>query len=115
MTIVNVGLVEMANQMKNVIATGELGTGTTLQTNADTSLETPVAATDKAVTSTSAGTSFTLTHSITSGEANGNTFTEFGLKYSDGTLFNRTTFSGLVKDNTSDVTILTTINVNRSG
>ena len=79
---------------------GEVGTGTTSPSVGDTSLESPISGTKKALTETRTdGNIITFVYNLGASEANGYDITEFGLW--DGDLLSRIVFSATSK--TSDI------------
>jgi hypothetical protein len=87
MVLLNEGLERLATLFSSDITKGQWGTGTTLPTQSDTGLETPVAATLLDVTSSSSGNSSQFTHTVTSALGNGNDLTEFELQFGNGDSF----------------------------
>ena len=115
MTLLNEGLNKVANELSSLVTVGQYGTGTTLPSFTDTGLETAVGASSKSLTSAASGPSFTLTHSLSSTEANSNTFTEFITDFADSSTLTRSVFEGVTKQATIELTTITTINIIRGG
>lgn len=80
---------------------GQWGTGVTAALPSDTGLETAVAATSKAVTSTTADKQITIDHNLPSTDGNGSTLSEFVINLNAGTDFlSRIVITGLAKQST---------------
>ncbi len=93
---------------------GEAGTGTTLPTTADTGLETPVAASENALTSTTSGQSLQTTLVVLSTQANGNTLSEYvDFVNAGSTILNRIVVTGIAKTAAKEITKITTYTYNR--
>jgi len=88
---------------------GEMGTGTNTAVPGDTALQTAVAATQTALTSSTADKTLILDYSLNSTTGNGNTLSEFRNTLSSGTTLNRVTFAGIQKTSSIEVEISTTI------
>lgn len=77
---------------------GQVGTGTTAATEDDTGLETPVAATDISLTSSTAEKTLVLNYNLGSTLGNGNSITEFVARLNSGnTDFSRNVFASISK------------------
>lgn len=94
------------------IYTGEAGTGTTSPAITDTDLETPDATTENTVESTVSNQIINTRYIMYSNQGNGNIYNEMGLKFSDGTLFNRVVFPDFTKTSSGELhtTFITRIN-----
>ena len=113
MVILNEGTDKTALEFKSLITKGQMGTGTTDPTPSDTGLETPIAATLLDVVATSSGNSSQFTHTITSTLGNGNTLTEFEVRFADGTSLLRTVGADIIKDSGFEIQTIQTINFTR--
>jgi len=100
------------NAVRDLIDTGkdkgQLGTGTTAELETDTSLETAVAATKVALTSSTADKQLVLSYDLNSTTGNGNTYGEFENTVSSETNLNRVTFATFTKTSAIEVSINTT-------
>ncbi len=93
---------------------GQAGTGTTLPTTTDTALETPIANTENALTSTTSGQSVQTTLVILSAQGNSSTLTEYVDFVNAGTtILNRIVVTGIAKTAAKEITKITTYTYNR--
>lgn len=94
------------------VTTGLMGTGTTPPSVTDTNLETPDLTTHNSILNTTANQTINSLHILYSNQGNGITYSEIGLKFTDGTLFNRLIFPNLNKNSGVEVhtTIISRIN-----
>ena len=113
MVILNQGLDTLTEQIAPLFSKGQWGTGTTIPDVTDTDLETAVAATLLATTSTTSGTSVQLTHELSSTLGNGSALTEFSIKFSDDESFDRTVGGAVNKTSEIQLTTITTVNIIR--
>lgn len=101
------------NGIRDLISTakdfGEMGTGTNAPQPSDTTLQTPVTATQTALTSSTADKTLILDYTLNSVTGNGNTLTEFRNTISSGTTLSRVTFAGIQKTSSIEVEISTTL------
>lgn len=98
----------------NDLENGQAGTGTTTPTTADTDLETPVAATENALTSTSSGQGFQSTLVVLSTQGNGSTLTEYADFFNSGsTMLSRVVMAGIAKTADKEITKITNYSYNR--
>jgi len=93
--------------IKNELATGLVGTDGTDPVVSNTDLGTPDLTTSNSVDSTVANKTINTTHILFSNQGNGSIYKELGLKFTDGTLYNRVVFPDFSKN--SDVELHTTI------
>ena len=77
MTVAKVGKERIIDIVDADITTAKLGTGTTSPTEADTDLETPIAATDASTTNVQGTKILNVGHILNSGTGTGNSYTEF--------------------------------------
>jgi len=107
------GLDELAQQFPTLISNGQWGSGTANPSPTDTTLLIPISATDLSMSSTNSGNTSEFTHTVNSSTANGSAFSEFGIKFSDGTFLNRSLGGTFTKQSSFDVITITTINFTR--
>ena len=108
MTISDAGINRIVTLTVADIDDGRAGTGTTLPTEADTDLETAVAATEADVTVTSVDKGFSVTHVILSTAGNGSSLTEWQIRMnSEATQLNRVVTAAVVKTSVLEVTKIT--------
>jgi len=95
---------KLAQWINDDITKGICGDGSTTPTADDTSLESPISATEKSVEKELSGNSIKFTYTLysTDGEF---TITEFGLKNDSGEFISRDVFPEIVKDSTVDLII----------
>ena len=109
-------ILEGKNKVRDLINAdidnGELGTGTTPETEADTGLETPVGATELAVTTTTASKQIQIDYNLNSVTGNGNTYSEYEFQSTEaGVSYNRITFFGLAKTDAEELQISTILDI----
>lgn len=112
--VLNEGLERLAVNFASDITNGQWGSGTTLPTTSDTGLETAIGASLLAVTASSSGTQAQFNHEVDSVTANGNTFAEFELQFSNGDSFNRVIGGTFAKTSSVEVVTITTVSFIRS-
>ena len=101
MVLLNDGKNRIRDLIDSDLNNGQWGTGTTAATPDDTGLETPVAATAKAVTTTLTDKQITIDHNLPSTDGNGNTLSEFIIDQNSGTdTLLRNVVTGLSKEST---------------
>jgi len=90
------------------ISQGQLGTDNTAPNATDTGLISPVAATLKTVTTTTADKQINIEYSLATTDGNGNTYQEFETRVTLGGI-NRVTFVGIPKTSTIEMNVITTL------
>ena len=113
MVLLDVGLNEVADRLAPLVTEGIWGSGTTDPSPSDTGLETPIGSSNKTVTGTTSSNSMKFTHELTSTDSNGETLTEYGLKFDDATFLNRNLSGAISKTASFEVTTISTINILR--
>lgn len=110
MVIIQNGLNRVRDLLDTDLIDARAGTDTTLPTEADTGLVTPVAATEFDVTTTKADKAINVSHVIPSTSANGNDLTEWEIRMnSEATSFNRTVTAVVSKNSSIEVHRLVTV------
>jgi len=113
MVITTEGLNTAAEKMAALITVGQWGTGTSNPSITDTALETPVAATSLALSSTVVGNTIQFTHIVNTSTGNGNVLTEYELSYATGENFNRSVGGAINKDSSVSLTTISQITMLR--
>lgn len=99
MRVVDSGINKIRDLAGDDIDTADWGTSTTTPAASDTSLETEVAGIDQDVTVGKANKTLQLTAVLPSTAGNGNTLSEAGYFFTDGTMFGRVVFVPVAKAN----------------
>jgi hypothetical protein len=89
---------------------GSLGTSSQTPTVDDTDLIAEATSTINTISGVQSAKQLRETYNINSVTGNGNTYTEYGNKFSDGTLLNRITFTGVPKNESTELEVITIIN-----
>lgn len=98
MTLIISGLNRVRDLLDTEIDTGEVGTGTTIETRDDTDLVTPVASTEQTLTSSTASKQLSKIYLLKSNLGNSSTITEFSVKNSANDItHSRVTYAGITK------------------
>lgn len=103
------GINRIRDLLDDDLVNGIAGTGTTVPTESDTALVTPIAAAEKVITTTVSNKTLTVSHVIPSTDANGNDLAEWGTEINSGTkILHRTVTAPITKSTGNEVTRLTT-------
>ncbi len=102
MVIVTTAGEDVCNYIAGAWNQGQYGSGTILETESDSSLVSPVAATLGTISNTRTGLSISMIHEIASTTANSTTLAEYAL-FDDSTLRTRVTTTPLAKDSTLEL------------
>jgi len=102
MVILETGGTFIRDSVASLMTTGQYGSDGTTESEGDTALGTPIAATQLSLAVTKAGLTISTVHELDSVTGNGNTLREFAVKTASGDL-TRATTTDLVKDNTKEV------------
>lgn len=112
MTISDEGITRSVALIVADIDDGRAGTGTTLPLASDTDLETVVADTETDVTVVQSGSTFSVTHLVTSTQGNGSDLTEWQIRMnSEATQLHRVVTAAVTKTAAIEVTKLTLFDV----
>lgn len=112
MTVLNTGLNRIRDLIDGDINDGRAGTDTTLPDPTQTTLISPVATTALSVTTVTTDKTITISHTIPSGTANGNTLTEWETRLNSGNIsLHRSTTAGVSKVAGIEVTRITTFSI----
>jgi hypothetical protein len=109
-------ILEGKNKIRDLIDAdidnGQLGTGTTAETEADTGLETAVGATEIAVTTTTASKQLQIDYNLSSTIGNGSTYSEYEFQSTEAAVsYNRITFFGIAKTSSEEFQISTILDI----
>ena len=88
---------------------GVLGTDDTTPTESDTSLGAEESATTETLTKEKFDKGYSVSYVLPSGDGNGVTYKEFGIKLTDGTLHSRNVFSDFEKTSSDELTIASVV------
>lgn len=102
MVIVTTAGEDVCNYIAGAWESAEYGSGTTLETESDSSLVTPVVASLATISNTRTGLSLSMVHEIASTTANSTTLAEYAL-FDGSTLRTRVTTTPLSKDSTLEL------------
>jgi hypothetical protein len=97
------------------LTNGELGTSTQAASASDTALISLTTSTVNAITGAVTGKQLVITYNLDSVTGNGNTYTEYGNKFTNGVttsevLLDRITFTGVPKNSALEFQVTTVIN-----
>ena len=105
MTFLLVGLNKIRDLVDTTIDKCHMGTDGSVVTEAQTALQTPIAASKLASTSTTADKTLVINYTLPSTAATGNTFREFAV-IDDGTVeYNRVVFTGIGHTSSDDIVV----------
>lgn len=112
--IPDAGLQRIRDLVDGDLENGQAGTDTTLPAVTDTDLLGAVSDTENALTSVTSGNALQTTLVVASTQGNGSDLTEYADFINSGnTLLSRVVVTAISKDNTKEVTKLTTYNFTR--
>jgi hypothetical protein len=116
MTISNSAKSAIATLVNSSLETGSLGTSTQSPSVNDTDLISEVTSTIQSITCVTSGRQINITYNINSLTGNGNTYSEYGNKFTNGqttseVLLNRITFTGVPKNSALEFQFNTIINI----
>lgn len=102
MVIVTTAGQDICNYIAGSWNQGEYGSGTTLESDSDSALVTPIVATLGTLSNTRTGLSISMIHEVASTTANSTTFAEYAL-FASGTIKTRVTTTPIAKDSTLEM------------
>jgi hypothetical protein len=113
MVLLNEGLNKLATEVGNVVTYGQWGTGTADPLITNTGLGSALPDSLNAVGSAVSGRSCQFTHTTLTTESNGNTMTEYELRFTNGDSLNRILVAGIPKTSTYQVQSITSVTFTR--
>lgn len=102
MTFTNAGKNRVRDLVDADLNHGQLGSGTTAPTYADTALSSATTGTSTAITTQTSDKQIVVDYSLPSTSAQGSTMSEFGLFNSSNTMFARFVFASLTHSSTEE-------------
>ena len=111
MVVVNVAKTKIATLIGNDLSTGSLGTSSQSPAVTDTALILEDTSTIEILDVTPNTNQLVIDYNIDSLTGNGNTYTEFANKFTDGTLLNRVVFTGIPKSSSITFNVKTIVNI----
>ena len=109
--ILNEGLNKIRDLLNTNLTKGQNGTGTSTVSEGDTGLDTAVGSTLKTLSNNVGDRVLTTTHQILTTDANNLSLTEFENQFSTGESLIRIRHTPITKDNTKELTYITTFEI----
>jgi hypothetical protein len=114
--IVDAAKTNVINLIDAVLTNGSLGTSSNAVTASDVTLASEVTSTIESITGAPNGKQLVVTYNLNSVTGNGNTYTEYGNKFTNGVttseiLLNRIVFTGVPKNSALEFQVKTIINI----
>ena len=109
--ITNSGKERIAALIDTDLDEGKLGTSTQAPALTDTDLILEATSTIELVDATRTGRQLIVDYEIDSVTGNGSTYSEYGNFMTDGSLLNRTTFTGVPKNSSIEFQVKTIVNI----
>jgi len=110
MVLLDAGLNALATNLGGDITKGQWGENSDTPSPTDTGLTSPIASTLITTTNTASNNTMQAAHTVNSTLANGETFTEFELQFSNGDSLMRSVGGSVSKTSTNEVTTVTGVN-----
>ncbi len=116
MTITTAAKVAIVQGIDDNLVSGSLGTSAQSPAVTDTALIAEVTSTIESITGAPSNQQLVITYNLNSVTGNGNTYTEYGNKFTNGittseVLLNRITFTGVPKNSALEFQVSTIINI----
>jgi hypothetical protein len=116
MTIVNGAKAKIISMIDAGLSVASLGTSSQSPSVLDTALIAEVTSTIESITGAPSNQQLVITYNLNSVTGNGNTYTEYGNKFTNGittseVLLNRITFTGVPKNSALEFQVSTIINI----
>ena len=111
MAILNEGIVKVVDLINTNLTKGQCGTGTSVTTPEDSGLDEAVGATQKTLSNNASDNLLTTSFTLATTDGNGLSFTEFENQFSTGESLSRIRHTPISKDNTKELTYLTTYEI----
>lgn len=116
MTITDTGKTNIANLINNVLTNASLGTSSQTPSASDVSLISETTSTIESITGSTTGKQLVVTYNLNSVTGNGNTYTEYGNKFTNGVttseiLLNRIVFTGVPKNSALEFQVSTILDI----
>jgi hypothetical protein len=114
--ITDIAKVTIVQSINNNLVSGSLGTSSTAPSALDTSLISEVTSTIDTVVGAPNNKQLVITYNLDSITGNGNTYTEYGNKFTNGittseVLLNRIVFTGVPKSSSIEFQVSTILNI----
>ena len=109
--ILNEGLNKIKELINTNLTKGQNGTGTSTVSEGDTGLDVAVGSTLKTLTTNLGDRVLTTTHILNTTEGNGLSLTEFENQFDTGESLIRIRHTPITKDNTKELTFITTLEI----
>ena len=109
--IVNEGMNKIRDLLNTNLTKGQNGTGTSTVSEGDTGLDVAVGSTLKTLTTNLGDRVLTTTHILNTTEGNGLSLTEFENQFDTGESLIRIRHTPITKDNTKELTFITTLEI----
>lgn len=107
MVLINIGRNRVRDLIRDNMTKGQSGTGTALVTLSDTGLQIPLVDTLNTLTDkTVSSDSINVTHIVTTGEGNGEDITEWEIRNTSGSSYNRVVKASISKSSTIEINMI---------
>ena len=109
--ILNEGIIKVVDLINTNLTIGQCGTGTSVTTEEDTGLDQTIGATKKTLSNNASDNLLTASFTLNTTDGNGLSLTEFENQFTTGESLSRIRHTPISKDNTKELTYLTTYEI----